>query len=891
MTVRRHPSLAALAALGIVTAAVAVPGAAMADDADGPTYLAPVHDAPAGDDTTLVNETTGRWFVELASPPSAQGTAKARIAREQAAFRQAARAAGVEYTETRSFDTLFNGFSIEMGSAQLGKLRATRGVEAIYPMVSFSVPEPQTASGPDMATALGMTGADVAQSELGLTGAGVKVAVMDTGIDYQHPDLGGPGAFPTDRVAYGHDFVGDAYDASSTDAAKRVPRPDPDPMDCQGHGTHVAGIVGADGEVRGVAPDVTFGAYRVFGCDGSTDADIMIAAMEMALADGMDVLNMSIGSAFTWPTYPTATASNALVDAGMVVVASIGNSGASGVYSTGAPGTGEKVIGVGSVDNTHSRAKAVVANPSGAKVAYTELGDVAPPPTSGETDELVYVGRGCPSLGDTLAADPAGRTALLVRGDCAFEEKYATAAAAGATAVVIANNTPGMFSGGGVVDRGIPGIGISQADGTALREQIAAGASVTLTWTDEEILVASPTAGRKSSFSSYGLAPDLTLKPDLAAPGGNIYSTYPLAKGGHATLSGTSMAAPHVAGAVALLLEARPDLAAPAVRDLLQNTADPVMYNASYVETVHGQGAGLVDVPAAHAATAGVTPAKLSLGESETGPVTTTLTVTNDGDAEVTYDLSSVEALSTGGSTFAPGLYLAAADVAFSADTLTVPAGGSAQVDVTVTAPGAPQSLQLVYGGYVVLTGDDGSELSVPFAGFDGDYQGIRAITPIGTGENQVDLPWLTRLTECAGFIGLDCVDPAGSYEKADGESFSLRWVDGLPDYPYVVAHLAHQVEDFELYVVDAATGRTSPTFAMAADLGALARNGSAGAFHAFVWDGTVTRANGSGKQVTRPAGDGDYRLEIRALKANGDRSNPDHWETWTSPVFTIDRD
>ncbi len=889
MTVRRHTYLGALAALGIVTAAVGVPGAASADDVDGPTYLAPVHAAPPSDETTLVNETAGRWFVELTSAPAAHGTRAARIEREHEAFREAARTEGVEYTERRSFETLFNGFSIEMDSSQLAKLRRTQGVKAIYPMVSLTVPEPQEASGPDMATALGMTGADVAQSELGLSGHGVKVAVMDTGIDYQHPDLGGPGTFPTERVAYGHDFVGDDYDASSPVDAKRVPRPDPDPMDCQGHGTHVAGIVGADGEVRGVAPEVTFGAYRVFGCDGSTEADIMIAAMERALADDMDVLNMSIGSAYTWPSYPTATASDALVDAGVVVVASIGNSGASGVYSAGAPGVGAKVIGVGSIDNTHSRARTVVANPSGATVPYTVLGDVAAPPTSGTTDELVYAGRGCLSLGDALLADPAGKTALLVRGACTFEEKYAAAAEAGATAVVVANNTPGMFSGGGVVDRGVPGIGISQADGASLREQLDAGETVTLTWTDEEILVASPTAGEKSSFSSYGLAPDLSLKPDLAAPGGNIYSTYPLAKGGHATLSGTSMASPHVAGAVALLLEADLGLGTEEARDVLQNTADPVLFRGAYVETVHGQGAGMIDVPAAYAATSSVTPAKISLGESEAGPVTTTLTVTNDGETAVTYDLSSVDALATGGSTFAPGLYLTESGVELSAADVTVPAGGSATVDVTISAPGDP-SLRLIYGGYVVLAGDDGSELSVPFAGFDGDYQAIRALAPIGSGEDQVDLPWLTRLTACAEFIGLDCVDPAGNYERADGETFSLRWVDGAPDFPYVIAHLAHQVEDFEMYVVDAATGSTGPTFALAADLGSLGRSGTAGSFQAFVWDGTVTRTNGSGKQVTRPAGDGDYRLEVRALKANGDRSNPEHWETWTSPAFTIDR-
>src|SRR5690606_31428828 len=103
-----------------------------------------------------------------------------------------------------------------------------------------------------------------------------------------------------------------------------VPSPDPNPDDCNGHGTHVAGIVGANGTVKGVAPEVTFGAYRVFGCDGSTTSDIMLAAMERAYKDGMQVLNMSIGSPYQWPQYPTAEAASRLVRKGMVVVASIG---------------------------------------------------------------------------------------------------------------------------------------------------------------------------------------------------------------------------------------------------------------------------------------------------------------------------------------------------------------------------------------------------------------------------------------------------------------------------------------------------------------------------------------------------------------------------------------
>ena len=202
--------------------------------------------------------------------------------------------------ERRSFDVLFNGYSIEVNPRDRLKLARLPGVKAMYPVERIAAPSPEQAAGsaPDLAAAITMTGAKIAQDTLGLSGAGVKVGIIDTGIDIDHPAFGGNGApgstaFPTGRIVAGHDFVGDAYDANTNPVAI----PDPNPDDCNGHGSHVAGIVGGNGGgIRGVAPGVTFGAYRVFGCNGSTDSDIIVAAMEMALADGMHVVNQSLGS-------------------------------------------------------------------------------------------------------------------------------------------------------------------------------------------------------------------------------------------------------------------------------------------------------------------------------------------------------------------------------------------------------------------------------------------------------------------------------------------------------------------------------------------------------------------------------------------------------------------
>jgi minor extracellular serine protease Vpr len=851
---KRAVHLLALLSL-LLVAAVAPLGA---QDQEPP--LVPLSQPPSAGTSEPLIEAADLWFVELTGNPLAAGGNPGALAREKANFRAAASAAGLQYTERFAFDTLWNGFSISMSANQLPRLGRISGVKAIYPVAVIEMPTP-TVGDPELATALAMTGADVAQSELGLTGAGIRVAIMDTGIDYDHPDLGGcfgPGC----RVFTGYDFVGDAFNAA--DPANNTPVPDDDPDDCNGHGTHVAGIVGADGEVTGVAPGVTFGAYKVFGCVGSTFADIMIAAMEMAYADGMQVLNMSIGSAFQWPQYPTATASDNLVNKGMVVVASIGNSGANGVYSASAPGLGEKVIGVASFDNSHINALTFNVNPGGQQVPYLALATTPDPPTSGTSDEVVFVGRGCLAPFDPYLADPAGKVALIVRGDCTFQEKYQRAADAGATGVVIHNNVTGLFAGGGVTPRdNIFGIGISQADGLHIRSLLNSGETVTLTWTDVRVNAPNPTGGLISSFSSYGLSPDLALKPDIGAPGGLIRSTYPLESGGYATVSGTSMSSPHVAGAVALLLEARPNTPAQAVRGMLQNSADPKNWwgnpGSGLLDNVHRQGAGMLDIPGAIMATANIQPSKLSLGESEAGPAVRTLTVENKGSEAVTYNLSFVNALSTGGSTFAPGFFLGNASVAFSAASLTVPAGGSASVDATITPATGPARGQ--YGGYIVFTPQGGGPVyRVPYAGFVGDYQSIVVLNPV------------------ASSFG----NPLLRSTLTFGPSEPVTFNPDAGEVAWILVHLDHQVRRLRAEVYDANTGRA---WHRAFDLEYVGRNSTANTFFVLSWDGVTTRGN-----QTMVLPDGQYFIKLSALKALGDAGNPAHWETWESPVITIAR-
>ncbi len=836
--------------------------------AQGVGPVEPLTPPPSAETGEMINETPQIWFVELSGAPTADGTAVASVKAEKNAFRANAKKAGLVYSERYSYDTLFNGFSVSILPDQLAKLERIPGVKNVYPVETVPMPV-TTQANPDLWTSLGMIGADVVQSELGYTGAGIKVAVMDTGVDYDHQALGGDGVarenspvFPTVRVAYGTDLVGDAYNADDTSPSYNpVPSPDPYPDDCYGHGTHVAGIIGANDPVtglKGVAPDVTFGSYRVFGCEGSTTDDVMITAMERALADGMQVLNMSIGSAFTWPQYPTAQASDRLVNKGMVVVASIGNSGANGLYSAGAPGLGNKVIGVASYDNSNVFLPFLTVN--GRNIGYIPMTFSPNPPTSG-TGEIVSVGLACSAL---PAGSLIGKVALAARGTCSFAVKAINAINAGADAVLISNNAPGVFNGtlGAALPNPKPVVGISLADGNYIRSQAA---PVSMTWTDQQGSFPSPTGGLISSFSSYGLSPDLALKPDIGAPGGNIYSTYPLELGGYTTMSGTSMSSPHVAGAAALLLQAKPNTSAQAVRGILQNSADPKMWWGNpalgFLDNVNRQGAGMVQIDKSILATAKITPDKIATGESQAGPYTQQLRIENNGTTDMIYDLSYVDALSTGG-IITPIFYSSDASVSFSSDSITVPAGGSAVVAATIFPATGPDQGQ--YGGYIIFTPQgDGQVYRVPFAGFVGDYQSIQVLTPTPYG-----FPWLA--VSIAGSFYGPVTGPADWTYSMVGE-----------DIPYFLVHLNHQSRTLRIDIFS----QNGKAWHRAFNEEYLPRNSTSTGFFSFPFDGTTFAGN---KSYTVP--DGNYFAVLSILKANGDSNNPADWETWTSPIFAIDR-
>ncbi len=878
--------LASVAGLGAVFGTVSSSGE------EAPAPIDPGREPPWDDRESASDRwARDRWFVAFEGEPRVRGGDPTARANERARFRADVRAEGLDVAERRDFTRLWNGLSVTADLGDAVAMTALDSVEAVYPVAIVDRPDPEDAE-LMLETALSMTGADVAQSELGLTGEGLSVAVVDTGVDYNHPDLGGSGdesvvytaesaddrtltgpdgeAHP--RISHGWDYVGAGFDPSDPGADE--PDPDPDPMDPQGHGTHVSGIVGADAAddegVTGVAPEATLGAYKIFDT-GSSTADVIVAALEDAHADGMDVVNMSLGASLQWgQAYPTTAASNELVSQGVAVVNSAGNDADLGAWSMSAPANAHDVISVASAENTHLTATGFGVDALEDPVPYLELSGAELPPTEGESASLALPAEsemggetgyfGCDPT--DFEDFPADHVALIERGHCAFAQKYQNAVEAGATGVVIFNNVAGLFNGT-IQDAGVEGVwgaAVSDADGAALVDLLESGETVTLTFTDEEVTVPNPNGGLLSSFSSYGQDVELAFGPSVTAPGGLITSTYPLAQGGYAMLSGTSMAAPHVAGSVALLLEAEPDLDPIDVRDRLQNLAEPQPWSLApdtgYLDHSFRQGAGMLQIDDAITADQRLAPGQLSLGDGTETDATVTLT--NEGETDVTYELGHEGTVGTAVNTFSPSFFLPGSALD-GPETVTVPAGGSISVDLTITAPdnGLPNHQ---YGGYVTFTptDDDHDALRVPYSGYEGDYQ---------------DLPLF------------------GYYEYVDGEAVFVereprlqqsidRIVDGEA-VAVVEAFFGHFPQELRLTAEHERTGHTFTVL----EQSYVSRSPDPETYTEYVWDGRTAAGESDNR---RPVPKGRYTLTLEALRTLGDPENPEHWDTWESPSFYV---
>lgn len=282
----------------------------------------------------------------------------------------------------------------------------------------------------------------------GIRGKGTKIAVIDTGIDYLHPALGG-GFGEGHLVSYGTDLVGDNYSGSNT------PVPDDDPIDeCEGHGSHVAGIIAAQTNplgFTGAAPDVTLGAYRVFGCGGSAGNDVLIAAYNQAFEDGSDIITASIGGASGWTEDPWAVAVSRIVEQGVPCLVSAGNDGANGLFYASTAANGKGVTAVASVDNTQSPQVLASGEFSTDNSTSEPFGWSPGSPVNWGNVTLPLwnvnnnandTANGCDPYPDSTP-DLSNYIVLIRRGTCTFVQKATNAAAKGAKYILFYNNVAG----------------------------------------------------------------------------------------------------------------------------------------------------------------------------------------------------------------------------------------------------------------------------------------------------------------------------------------------------------------------------------------------------------------------------------------------------------------
>lgn len=498
-------------------------------------------------------------------------------------------------------------------------------------------------------------GAEALNNE-GITGKGIKVGIIDTGIDYTHKMFHGVGTeeaykavdpdqaavgFPNDRVVGGIDLVGTEFDSASPAFQKRIPKPDMNPLDQGGHGSHVAGTVAGLGDgvntYNGMAPEALLYAIKVFGAEGSTSDSVVIAALEYSADpngdgkndDQLDVVNMSLGSGYGNPHILYAEAIKNLVNGGTVVVASAGNSGHID-YIVGAPGSSTEAFSIAaSVDNgdqnwKFNSSKIFIGSGDKQQTILVEAIEAASSKKIADagnvTGKIVYVGDATSDLTEEQLLAIKGNIALIDRGGVTFNEKLKRAAKGSPIGVIVANNSPGTPISMGTTDEfNFPAIMIGQAEGKRIKEQLknvdATQAVATIEFQSAEKIEKPELIDTLTDFTSKGpRSIDGLLKPEIAAPGNNVISAKMGGGAKAAQMSGTSMAAPHMAGIVALVKQAHPELSAEELKSILMGTATTIGEKGQrYPVTLQGSGRVQAD-KAAHAKLVVAEPS-ISLGE------------------------------------------------------------------------------------------------------------------------------------------------------------------------------------------------------------------------------------------------------------------------------------
>ena len=551
-----------------------------------------------------------RVFVRLSSTPAAafgdRGAAavmsQVRVNKtQQAGLIAAARRLDAGVTILGRTDRASNVVAMRIAASKIAALAKDPRVVAISPVVDYEKALSETVP---------YIGGTTVQ-RAGFKGAGIKVGVVDSGIDYTHKEFGGPGTvgayqaaygttttdpkntttdglFPTARVVGGYDFVGETWPGTDPDDPE-AENPDPDPIDFDGHGTHVADIIGG---TKGVAPKVRLYALKVCsavapGCSGVGLLEAVDWAVDPnhngSTKDHLDILNMSLGSDYSSAFIDDLSrAVDQASRVGVLTVASAGNGGDK-PYISGTPAAARTALSVAQTQVPSALAFPLVVNsPPAIAGPYTNTATLDFAPLgSGFSGDVAYVGRGCPAGSvdgqpgeDTYLDDPAGKVALIDRGDCNVSLKVDRAAKAGASAVLIGLIAPGdaaSFSLGGG-DTFVPSLVITQDLSLAIQDNLPVHVSVSNS-------VSIPLKGGVVGSSSRGPSIDLnTIKPEIGAPGASVSAVVGSGDGSEA-FGGTSGAAPMVSGSAALLLDAFPHRTVGEIKSLLMNTAETKIYN------------------------------------------------------------------------------------------------------------------------------------------------------------------------------------------------------------------------------------------------------------------------------------------------------------------------
>ena len=704
-----------------------------------------------------------------------------RLEQSRKAVKKALVKSGTDFTVRHEYSAVMNGLALEADIADLETIAQTPGVKDAFAAQFYSVPEPiNTYSG-----GVSAIGGDIVGSELGLTGKNSAVAILDTGLDLSHPAFSSVNSprYSKDDIEYvlknnkmtiGKLNVSKVYINDKIPYAYDYADVDTNVSGGDSHGTHVAGIVGANsgGVVEGVAPDAQLFIMKVFGdsTGGAYDDDIL-AALDDSVKFGVDSINMSLGSTagFSESAYKSMReVYNRVRDSGIALYCAAGNEYSSSYQNTAgndlpraaepdngtvaSPSTYEAALSVASMNNTETTSVYLLAN--GRKIRYSDPSEKSSGQLISLSGTFEYADCGIGGTADFSGKKLRGKVALIRRAGeengeiLTFAQKETNARTAGAIAAVIYDNVNGALVNMST-DNKIPCVFISKADGEYLCAQTDKRLSVSEEYIDT---FKDGYSGKMSDFSSWGVTPDLKLKPEITAPGGDIYSTLP--NGLYGNMSGTSMASPHMAGAAAVmeqyLIESKNGLNMTADRRtslfnaLMLSTAIPIKDENGIPYSPRKQGAGLVQLQNAVKTNAYLLNADNGRPKAETGC---------NQDGVFSFDFKAVS-MSGDTLSYEPSVtvltedtvnedgtvYMAQRARVLTADEVTVtapkkitvaPNGESAvSIKIELTEKGKENLKKdfpngIYIEGFVTLNPiqNDGVPLSYPFMGFFGDWQ------------------------------------------------------------------------------------------------------------------------------------------------------------------------